>query len=139
MEPVYASRENCAICRLDDNGHDPEDWVAFAPWNLHLLCNDCYTTSVYGRLGPIFNPEDLYDDPLDDPLEADNETINAQDATSDTDSDDDLDPAYEMIPIIQEVAQHFVTVYNTYTESVFDDENPNTPSFAHSDSSSDVE
>lgn len=127
MEPVYASRENCAICRLDDIGYDPEDWVAFAPWNLHLLCNGCYTTSVYGRLEPIFNPEDLYDDPL----EADDETIDAQDATSNTDSDDDLDPAYEMIPFIQEVAQHFVTVYNAHAESVFDDENPNTPSFAH--------
>jgi hypothetical protein len=35
------SYEHCHCCGWTPDGHHPDDWQAFAPWNSHLLCLSC--------------------------------------------------------------------------------------------------
>jgi hypothetical protein len=36
-----AMDEMCLACGWTPDGHHPDDWQAFVPWRVHLLCQDC--------------------------------------------------------------------------------------------------
>ena len=54
-------REACSVCQWVEDEHDPNDWHAFAPWNAHLLCADCYQFALDVAYTSIPNPEEEID------------------------------------------------------------------------------
>tara|TARA_R110000868_G_scaffold297821_3_gene558111 strand:+ start:16618 stop:17010 length:393 start_codon:yes stop_codon:yes gene_type:complete len=59
-EPVIA----CTVCAWEDDGHSENDWLAFTPWNEHLLCRDCIAqmrifTAAANRYDGVMNPEEM--------------------------------------------------------------------------------
>jgi len=90
------SEEECSVCRWTPDGHHPDDWQAFAAWNAHLLCFDCFNFAMQEGEVPhlvIMNPEDEYDFEIDEVASIPDAEVSAE-----TDSDEELDPAYEMVP-----------------------------------------
>lgn len=89
----------CTVCTWDNNEHEAEDWLAFAPWNQHLLCSDCIAQmqtfqTHANRYTNVMNPEDI--DAVEDVAPEDEDVVfildnNGEIAEIFMASDDDVD------------------------------------------------